>query len=110
MNLESGKLRLATVAAVIVVVIGATKWLTSSIDAAKSDMKISTANLGNQLQNLTTTLDEVKSNSYTLSKASEQALRTAIENPGFRVPDPRDPNKIIVVFSAKTGASELKEK
>lgn len=34
---------------------------------------------------------------YTLTAASERALRTAIENPGMRVPDPRDPNTIIVV-------------
>lgn len=36
-------------------------------------------------------------NSFTLDKASEQALRMAIENPGMRVPDPRDPTKIIEV-------------
>jgi hypothetical protein len=34
---------------------------------------------------------------YTLAVASEVALRTAIENPGMRVPDPRDPNRIIQV-------------
>lgn len=39
----------------------------------------------------------VKEDRYTLTMASEKALRTAIENPGMRVPDPRDPSKIIVV-------------
>jgi len=34
---------------------------------------------------------------YTLTAASEKALRTAIENPGMRVPDPRDPSEIITV-------------
>jgi hypothetical protein len=34
---------------------------------------------------------------YTLAAASEQALRMAIENPGMRVPDPRDPQRIIEV-------------
>jgi len=34
---------------------------------------------------------------YTLTAASEKALRTAIENPGMRVPDPRNPNVIIEV-------------
>jgi len=37
--------------------------------------------------------------SYTLAAASEQALRMAIENPGLRVPDPRDPSKIITTPS-----------
>lgn len=36
---------------------------------------------------------------YLLTAASEQALRMAIENPGLRVPDPRDPSKIIHVRS-----------
>lgn len=36
---------------------------------------------------------------YTLNAASEAALRTAIENPGFRVPDPREPVRIIEVRS-----------
>jgi len=40
---------------------------------------------------------DVSYDRYTLTMASEKALRTAIENPGIRVPDPRDPNKIIVV-------------
>lgn len=37
---------------------------------------------------------------YSLAGASETALRTAIENPGFRVPDPRDPAKVIVVSAS----------
>lgn len=41
----------------------------------------------------------LQSNSYTPAMAAEQALRMAIENPGMRVPDPRDPNKIIEVRS-----------
>lgn len=35
--------------------------------------------------------------SYTLSRASEVALRTAIENPSHRVPDPRNPHRVIAV-------------
>lgn len=35
--------------------------------------------------------------SYSLAAASEVALRTAIENPGVRVPDPRNPDRLIVV-------------
>lgn len=34
---------------------------------------------------------------FTVAKASEVALRTAIENPGMRVPDPRNPSEIIEV-------------
>jgi len=42
-------------------------------------------------------IDTLLSDRYSLTQASERALRTAIENPGMRVPDPRDPNKIILV-------------
>lgn len=46
-------------------------------------------------------LEMLKSEMYPMAVASEQALRTAIENPGMRVPDPRDPNRIIVVEGRK---------
>jgi hypothetical protein len=36
-----------------------------------------------------------------LALSSELALREAIENPGHRVPDPRDPTKVIVVLNGK---------
>lgn len=35
--------------------------------------------------------------SYTLTRASEVALRHAIENPTHRVPDPRNPHRVITV-------------
>lgn len=41
---------------------------------------------------------------YGITAASEQALRQAIANPGHRVPDPRDPNKLIVVEDGQVGA------
>jgi Tfp pilus assembly protein PilN len=50
-----------------------------------------------QLSELAKEIAEVKAEQYTTAMAAEQALRMALENPGMRVPDPRDPNKIIVV-------------
>lgn len=38
---------------------------------------------------------DLEHNRYKISDAAEAALRTAIENPGFRVIDPRDPTRII---------------
>lgn len=40
---------------------------------------------------------ELKADSLTIPRACELALRMAVENPGVRVPDPRDPSKVIVV-------------
>jgi hypothetical protein len=31
-----------------------------------------------------------------LTRASELAARAALENPGLRIPDPRDPNRVLV--------------
>jgi len=57
--------------------------------------------LSAQLARYESRLDSVEAkiveDRYTLTMASEKALRTAIENPGMRVPDPREPSKIIVV-------------
>lgn len=81
--LEDSKMRIATVGAVVSFCV-AGAWLAWSLKQDIAELKTA---LGD---------------SYTLTKASEVALRTAIENPGFRVPDPRDPNKIISV--ARTGS------
>ena len=42
-------------------------------------------------------LDRLVEDHYGITAASEAALRQAIENPGMRVPDPRDPERVIVV-------------
>ncbi|MEM9372412.1 MAG: hypothetical protein AAGA55_02110 [Planctomycetota bacterium] len=52
-----------------------------------------TRHISNYEQRLST----VEQDAYTLTAASEKALRTAIENPQLRVPDPRDPSRIIQV-------------
>ena len=40
---------------------------------------------------------DLEKDRYPMSIASENALRLAILNPGMQIPDPRDPNRIIVV-------------
>lgn len=42
-------------------------------------------------------LDKVLNDRFTLTAASEQALRHAILNPGVKVPDPRNPGKFFQV-------------
>jgi len=49
------------------------------------------------VRELTEQISEVQQNQYTMALASETALRRAIENPGHREPDPRDPSRVIVV-------------
>ena len=53
--------------------------------------------LSGKITSFETRMKTVEDDRYTLAMASERALREAIENPGHRVPDPRDPNRIIVV-------------
>lgn len=42
-------------------------------------------------------LGELIEDRFGMARAAEVALREAIENPGFRKVDPRDPNNVIVV-------------
>lgn len=49
------------------------------------------------MRNLDARVSAIENNRFRISDAAEVALRTAIENPKMRVPDPRDPSKIIVV-------------
>jgi len=68
---------------------------------AGASWRISSAvtDINNQIRGLASAIEDVRTHSYTLDHASEQALRTAIENPSLRVPDPRDPTRLIVVRS-----------
>lgn len=60
-------------------------------------------NAGNALlEGLTARVTAIESNRYRISDASEQALRLAIENPGLRVPDPRNTADIIVVAKSSS--------
>lgn len=60
--------------------------------------------INQSMRELSAGLDTVRADRYTLSAASENALRMAIENPGTRVPDPRDPAKVFVVdIGRRTG-------
>lgn len=57
----------------------------------------------NELADVKIEVAQVRLNSYALAAAAEQALRFAIENPGIRVPDPRDPTRVIVVNPSPYG-------
>lgn len=75
-------------------VIGCTATVVWAAQSLKSKIEV-------RLDENSAGLALLKSEMYPLAVASEQALRTAIENPGMRVPDPRDPNRIIVVEGRK---------
>lgn len=87
--------------AIVVTVIGAgissvLGWGTWSTMALLTIQKDS-ASQSHELAMLRVSFEEKMMDRFTLSAASEAALRQAIENPGYRVPDPRDPSKVIVV-------------
>ncbi len=84
----------------VVALVSGMVLLTCTIVGAALKISSSFTDLTAQMKELHESIDDVKTNSYTLTRASEQALRTAIENPSLRVPDPRDPNKLIIVYSA----------
>lgn len=54
-------------------------------------------NMLRDIKEIRTTMDNNTADRYTLSMASEDAMRESIMNPGHRVPDPRNPGKVIVV-------------
>ena len=55
-----------------------------------------------QLQNHQSLIDGLIRDRFSMTAAAEAALRQAIENPGMRVVDPRDPTKVIVVNARHT--------
>lgn len=79
-------LTLGLVASVLVTVVTCTWKMASTLNEVNSTMR-----------NLDARVSAVESNRFRISDAAEVALRTAIENPKMRVPDPRDPSRIIAV-------------
>ena len=97
MPIEESNMRFRSVVAVIGAIVGtavpATWILATQLNAihrAIDDQATTT-------KALAASIDEVRVNSYTLSRASEVALRQAIAEPGRPVVDPREPSKTIVV-------------
>lgn len=83
---KNTRLTVAAAVTAIGLAISATWWVAHQLGAIRQELK---------------DLKSASSSAMTVAAASEQALREAIENPGHRVPDPRDPNRIIVVVAGK---------
>jgi len=100
--------RLAISAVSVVVSIWGAAWWTRGLlyeyAGQISGVSGKVDDLGTQVRDLKSATDarlaELRDSTYTLARASEVALRSAIENPGSRVIDPRDPSKVITVRSA----------
>lgn len=60
--------------------------------------------LGTVIWSLKSDVMEIKSNRWTIAQECEAALRTAILNPGIKMPDPRSPGSVIEVMSAHVDA------
>jgi len=59
-----------------------------------------TTTILNSIDQRLAAVSAVAKDAYPMAAASEQALRMAIENPGIKVPDPRNPRDIIEVRRA----------
>ena len=72
---------------------GAAAYINNNIEKVSGNL----VQVIGELKSVESQVAQMKSDQYTVSQAAEQALRTAIENPGMRVPDPRNPGSIITV-------------
>jgi nitrogen fixation protein FixH len=90
------KITLGAAVVVVKIAVAATWWAGVQFNNLKADSREQFNALNAQIATLT----ERAAGSYTLAAASEQALRMAIENPGLRVPDPRDPSKVITASTS----------
>lgn len=81
---------IVVIMSLVAAVVGAIRWMD---------------NVTSELRALNSSLDGIKRDGITMAQAAEAALRMAIENPGFRVPDPRDPSKVIEVRRGAGGSS-----
>lgn len=92
------KTTLGLATTILVAAVGSTWKISNAIGSVKAE-------IADRIDGVEVTVLENKAaidSKASLASLSEQALRMAIENPGLRVPDPRDPNRIIVVDRART--------
>lgn len=78
---------------VMVLVVGAIVTCTIFLQGIKAE--VATASI--RIDNIVAATEDAKDDRYRMTNASEDALREAIENPGHRVPDPRNPGSVFVV-------------
>lgn len=71
----------------ITVAVVCTTWISKRLN--KIDQAFTA--LGGRLE----AIEQRELDNYTLAQAEVHALRTAIANPSMKVPDPRDPSRII---------------
>lgn len=100
-------IELGAAVAVVITVAGGVWWFAQQMGTVQSAIREVAQTLAQRDRDLETRFADVNKrladseakfeDYYSLTKASEQALRTAIENPTLRVPDPRDPRTIIQV-------------
>lgn len=74
-------------------------WIGSAVLNELQEIRSQMARNALALENIKQDVDEAKAESFTSAMAAETALRLAINNPGMRVPDPRNPDRVIVVQS-----------
>lgn len=110
---ENTRIKLGWVAGIIgtiVGVVGTGAWLfatdrttvLSKINSHSTDITKLQEQAIKELAAISDMQSQIKSildERFTISMAAEQALRHAMENPGTRVPDPRDPRQILKVES-----------
>lgn len=75
------------VVSLISAAVGCTWWLGRRLNKIDSAFM----SLGGRLE----AIEQRELDNYTLAQAEVHALRTAIANPAMKVPDPRDPSRII---------------
>lgn len=98
-------------ACAVVLSLGGIAWGAASYVGGKFDAtnaKFDKAELA--ISALGIDLGAVKADRFTMTAASEHALRTALENPGLRIPDPRDPSKVFVVDVGRRTAQPSESK
>ena len=96
-------LTLKTVFAFALTSITCTGWIYNTINVGYRKVEVSIMAVQSSMDSIQARVTAIETNRYRISDASEQALRLAIENPGMRVPDPRDTSKIIVVETKAKG-------
>lgn len=67
----------------------------SDVQTSKTELSIEVQTVSGEVRTLTGRINTLERDNYTKPEAEAHALRLAMNNPGLRVPDPRQPHTLI---------------
>lgn len=98
---QDSKITLGAMLAIVGALVGSGLWVGEKVRNAEMSVRDFNSTLSGRIDGLAAKVDGLESGRFSVEQAQLAAYREAIENPGHRVPDPANPDRIVVVYAGR---------